>query len=328
MSDRLSAAQWTDFWQAGSITTFMGRFTQNYDGVILEFWRTVFDRQSDAANIVDLATGNGALALLASQYSEAKKKSFVVTGVDYATTNPKEMLKKRGFGEALESIKFLPGTLLEKTGLPKHSFDLVCSQFGFEYAQAGEAVAEVDRLLKTGGSMFAAMLHVEGSVIMEQAQEGIRQVMQCRKSSLVAEAEQLLAAVAAAKERGDDPTTDPACVARRESTNVLTGKLHSAQNQYKDPGQIAFFLSSVMALFDQRKSGQLDLQSKLTLLHKIQPESEKYLQRMRDMISSALSDEEIGILETALKTGGADIESSETVYFKGRPFCHALIAVR
>ena len=306
----------------------MGRFTQNYDGAILEFWRSIFDRQCDDASIVDLATGNGALAILASQYSEAKQKSYAVTAIDYAATDPKEMLKNRGLGETLKSIEFLPNTLLEHTGLPGHSFDLVCSQFGFEYAEVAKAVAEIDRLLKTSGSMFAAMLHVEGSVIVEQAQEGIRQVLQCRKSGLVEEVEKLLRAMDAAKKSGADPVATPACKTRRDSVNKVTGKLHAAQNQYKDPGQIAFFLSNIMALFDRRKCGQLKLESKLELLHKVQPESEKYLQRMRDMISSALSADEIATLERALEQNGTNVESSKAVYFEGHHFCHALVATR
>ena len=43
----------------------MGRFTQNYDGAILAFLKSIFDRQDDDAVIADLATGNGGLALLA-----------------------------------------------------------------------------------------------------------------------------------------------------------------------------------------------------------------------------------------------------------------------
>lgn len=306
----------------------MGRFTQNYDGAILAFWKSIFDRQNDDAVIVDLATGNGALALLASQYSEAKQKSYVVTGIDYAATDPKEMLKNRGFGDALESIEFLPNTLLESTGLPKHSFDLVCSQFGFEYAEATKAVTEIDRLLKTRGGMFAAMLHVKDSVIVKQAQEGIRQVLQCGKSGLVDEVEQLLRAIDTAKKSAADPATTPACKARREVVNEITGKLHNAQSQYKDPGQIAFFLSNIMALFDKRAVGELELEAKLELLHKVQPESEKYLQRMRDMISSAMSADEIATLERALTENGTAVESSESVCFEGHHFCHALIATR
>ena len=328
MSKRLSAEQWTDYWQAGSVTTFMGRFANNYDGAILNFWKAVFDRQPDDANIVDLATGNGALAILASQYGDAMRNSFVVTAVDYAATDPKETLQGRGYSEILESITFLPNTRLEQTGLPEHSFDLVCSQFGFEYAAIPDAVVEIGRLLKSEGSVFAAMVHVEESAIVAQAQEGIRQVLQCGKSGLVAKAEKLLQALDAARENGIDPAEDAGCETLRASVNGVTGKLHAAQSQYKDPGQIAFFLSNIMTLFSQVKSGHLSLESKLEFLHKVPQQGEQYLQRMRDMVSSALSAKDIAALEKALEAEGISVESSGPIDFEGHHFCHTLLASR
>lgn len=328
MKGRLSADQWSDFWQAGSITTFMGRFSRNYDGSIQEFWSGVFARLDQRAAIVDLATGNGALALLASQYGATNAKEFNITGVDYAATNPAEVLKDQDLGAVLEAIQFVTQTRLEETGLPEHGFDLVCSQFGFEYADTDKAVTEAERLLATDGGIFAVMMHVEGSAIMLQAQEGVRQAVQCSKSGLLEDVGNLLKAMHAENAAGADPASSGKCEKLRNSINNTTEKLHAAQSQYKDPGQIAYFLTNAMALFNKEKFGHLDLDEKLRLLDSIEPESRKYRQRMRDMISAAKSAAEIAAIEAALESKGIRVEVSEAVDFEGHKFCHALIARR
>lgn len=306
----------------------MGRFSRNYDGSIQEFWSGVFARLGQRAAIVDLATGNGALALLASEYSVANAKDFEVTGVDFAATNPTEMLKDQDLGAVLEAIQFVTQTRLEETGLPEHGFDLVCSQFGFEYADTEKAVMEAERLLATDGGIFAVMMHVEGSAIMQQAQEGVRQAIQCSKSGLLEEADSLLRAMHVANATGADPANSSKCEKLRNSINNITEKLHAAQSQYKDPGQIAYFLTNAMALFNKEKFGHLELDEKLQLLHSIEPESKKYRQRMRDMISAAKSAAEIAAIEAALESNGIRVEVSEAVDFEGHNFCHALIAGR
>ena len=328
MKGRLSAEQWTDFWKAGSVTTFMGRFSSNYDGAILEFWNRIFERLDAQAAVVDLATGNGALALLAAQFSDANEKGFEVIGVDYASTDPADMLKEKGLGAPLESICFVTNTRLEETGLQEHNFDLVCSQFGFEYGDTEKAVREAERLLKEDGGIFAVMMHVEGSAIMQQAQEGVRQAMQCAKSGLLEQVEKLLRAIDGLTETGADPATDDKCEKLRHTTNNITEKLHAAQSQYKDPGQIAYYLTNAMSLFNKQQFGDLGLDEKLKLLHTIQPETDTYMQRMRDMISAALNEKEISAIETALEAKGITIEKSEAIDFEGVKFCHALVASR
>ena len=65
---RLDRDEWSRFWERGTVTTFEGHFGDNYDAEIRDFWWTEFARLADGAVIVDLATGNGALALLAARH--------------------------------------------------------------------------------------------------------------------------------------------------------------------------------------------------------------------------------------------------------------------
>ena len=75
---RLSSGQWTRFWEKGTPTTFFGSFDKNYDGKIADFWSSQFDKLPEHAQILDLATGNGALAFLAAGYSQQLKKPLSI----------------------------------------------------------------------------------------------------------------------------------------------------------------------------------------------------------------------------------------------------------
>lgn len=328
MNHRLSPEQWSDYWQAGSITTFMGRFAQNYDGEIREFWHRVFEALPSGARIVDLATGNGALALLASQFSVDHDRGFEVTGVDFAATDPKETLEQQELGPALDSINFLTSTRIEATGLPDAEFDLVCSQFGFEYAALDAAVAEVVRLLDKDTGVFAAMLHVESSVLLQQAREGVRQDMLCRKSGLLAAVKKLLRALEKVRELGEDPGKDERCEKLRHEINRITGKLHSAQSQYQDPGQLAYYLKSVMAMFDPAFVEGLSSEEKIRRIDAIDAESQQYAERMRDLMASALSDDDMASLRRQLEKAGLAVDLSKKIELEGQLFCQAMVVVR
>ena len=139
MTDRLSAAQWSRFWTKGSITTFIGRFADNYDGKVRDFWLEVFGQLERGARVVDLATGNGGLALLAQQYSRRHDRGFTITAVDYADIDPPRTFAQKPYASHLRRIRFLARTPLEATGLPRASIDAAISQFGFEYGKPGPA---------------------------------------------------------------------------------------------------------------------------------------------------------------------------------------------
>ncbi|MEL7184921.1 MAG: class I SAM-dependent methyltransferase [Pseudomonadota bacterium] len=327
MNQRLTADQWSDFWQAGSVTTFMGRFEQNYDGVVRHFWRKLFAVLPANAQIVDLATGNGALALLALEFSDEYDRNFNITGVDFAATDPRATLKGRELEAALERIHFLTSTRIEATGLPDGEFDLVCSQFGFEYADIADAVVETARLLKDDKAVFAAMLHHESSVVLQQAKEGVRQDVQCRKSGLLAKVKELLFATAKAGERGIDPKQCEDCEALRHDINHITGKLHNAQSQYRDPGQLAYYVGSIMSVFDPQRADQ-SIDEKLQHLDTIDEECQLFVARMRDLLGSALTDDDIAGLCARFEDAGLSVDFSESIEMEGQLFCHALVVVR
>lgn len=328
MSERLSAEQWSQYWRKGTVTTFHGRFGQNYDGKVRDYWHEVLDRQPVGARIVDLATGNGAIAVLAAQFGRRHDKGFEIAAVDYADIDPTGLFTDTTFAGDLRDIRFFPNTPLESTPLPDHAYDLAMSQFGFEYADGPAAVAEVDRVLKRQGGAFAAMIHHVDSAIVRQAREGIDQIIACERSGLHGAIRELLGRLDNLAERDKDPADDEHAKTHRTAINQCLARLNQQARQYRDPGQIVYFVENSMATFNPRVSGGMPLAQRLAILRQVAAETEAYKRRMRDLTSAALDDPALASLAKRLNAAGFEIQDNRPFVFEGTHFCHVLSGVR
>ena len=128
-------------------------FSENYEGEILAFWHEAFAGLSEGASILDICTGNGAIALLAQQYSDEHNKHFQVTAVDAAQIDS-DVIAERfpNLKNALQKIEFIDEQPLESMSLDS-SFDLITSQYGVEYADWDGAAKSVKAHLKSPGSL-------------------------------------------------------------------------------------------------------------------------------------------------------------------------------
>ncbi len=328
MKGRWSPAQWTRCWETGTVTTFHGRFANNYDGVVRRHWHGVFDRLPAHAKIVDLATGNGAVALLAARYSHRRQRDFEITAIDFADIDPVRQLAGKAVARYLPRIRFLGRTRIETTTLPDGMLDLAMSQFGFEYAQADEAVAEVDRILKRSGGLFAAMMHHADSAIVRQAKDGIAQADICRQSGLQALIRKLHRRLDKLKKRSRDAAKDDRAIALRTEINEQIAQLNRAGARFRDPGPMTLFVRQSMDTFNPSVAAGLSLDRKSGMLRDAAAETEAYRQRMCDLVSCALGDAQIDALATRLADAGFTIEQSQPFVFEGVHFCHALLASR
>jgi len=165
---------WSNYWKAGNLTSLPQDFLENYDGEIATFWKNTFSLLSKQSKVLDLCTGNGAIAILASVYSQINKAEFRVTGVDAANIDKQSIISKYSHLESvLEKIEFISECKIENIDLPSTSFDLITSQYGIEYCDWQKSARQVFRLLKSGGR-FVFISHTNSTAIlsfMEQEKE-------------------------------------------------------------------------------------------------------------------------------------------------------------
>lgn len=159
---------WTRLWRSGVLHSCATAIDGNYDGPVRAFWLSRFGRLRDGAVVVDVGTGNGALALLAMDSARATGRRLEVHGVDLADISP--AATGAAAAAEFEGIRFHPRTSLAALPFTDGGVDLVTSQFAFEYAPREAALAEVLRVLGERGGA-AMVLHSDDSVIARVSAE-------------------------------------------------------------------------------------------------------------------------------------------------------------
>ena len=323
MAERLDARQWGDWWAKHNLTSFHGHFHNNYDGPLRQFWEQRFAALPEGAAILDLATGNGALALLAEEYSQQHQKNFHVTGIDYAEIHPGALQERHPL---LGGIVFLGNTAMEATGLESASQDMVMSQFGFEYGDMPATVREIRRLLKPGGC-FHAMLHHQDSAVLTQAREALAQIKRCQKSTVAETATALVELQARLAREGQLSEKDHQKAHQlHQALGKSLEKLNRYTRQLKDPSHVRMFTQSFMVLFDRRNAGRITPSQRLQAIQRLMAENESYRQRMKDLRSAAYGDKDFQALKKYLKQQGFISISTRSQEYAGRHFCHKVSA--
>ncbi|TWX73270.1 class I SAM-dependent methyltransferase [Colwellia sp. C1TZA3] len=163
---------WNSYWSGTkSLNSFAeGEHSQGYVGKIASFWQNIFNTLPQLATILDLASGNGGLAVLAKQFNSG----FDVFASDAANIDPLLLyFPSDPSYQHLKSINFYGNTLSENLVFDSGKFDYVISQFGFEYAESAAALLEVNRVLKSGGE-FIALIHHQDSFISADCRLGLK----------------------------------------------------------------------------------------------------------------------------------------------------------
>jgi len=123
-----------------------------------EAWQGFFHQLPADAAVLDVGTGNGALALLAR---ETLGPFAEVHGVDVAEIDPTTFVSSE---EGLQSITFHPGVAMEQLPFDDDVFNAVVGQYALEYSDTARSVVEVLRVLK-GDGRFRFLVHASGGTL-------------------------------------------------------------------------------------------------------------------------------------------------------------------
>lgn len=155
---------WTTYWQSGALHSLPGTFEGNYGGPIGRHWRSFLADLQGPCAVLDLATGNGPLPLTLLEVNPRPDVSCMA--VDLASVSPDwwpqmpEQQRSR--------VRFMGGVDLGSLPFDAAQFDVVVSQFGFEYGPRPSSTKELVRVLRDHGQLQLVCHHRE-SFLLEQA---------------------------------------------------------------------------------------------------------------------------------------------------------------
>lgn len=149
-----SRSAWADFWKGGGAGPESGCLPaglRSIDTAQNRVWQDVARSLKRKARVLDLATGDGAVLGKIAKI----RGDLELVGVDSSPVLP----------PGPKPARLMAGVSMEALPFPDESFDLVASQFGFEYGDSSAIAAEVHRVLLSGGA-FAFIVHHSGGAIV------------------------------------------------------------------------------------------------------------------------------------------------------------------
>ena len=151
---------WTEYWRTGSSVSCVA--SPEMDAHLTSLWNEFVDGLADGSRILDLATGNGIVALNCRSRAHARKIRLQIDAVDAADINPENYVKNPG--QIFQHVRFTGGVQLENLPFEDDCFSGVVSQFGFEYAEEEQAISEISRVLAPGGQLRLIIHAQDGAV--------------------------------------------------------------------------------------------------------------------------------------------------------------------
>jgi SAM-dependent methyltransferase len=166
---------WSHYWASGALTSLPEDFRANYDGEIRAFWRAQCEGLIDGCEVLDVCTGNGAVALLIAEELATMRISGRVVAIDRADIRPDQIRKRfPGVASLLDRIEFIANQPFETLAYADSSADRIFSQYGIEYCDLELAAAQCERILRPGGRL-AIVTHAPDSAMLATMQDELQQ---------------------------------------------------------------------------------------------------------------------------------------------------------
>lgn len=309
--NRRDDESWGRYWASGSLTSCADAFAGNYEGAIRAVWERRFAALADGARMLDLCTGNGAIALLAAAIARRDDKTLHIDAIDRATIFPERAVDDAD-RPLLDAIHFQAGIDAADLPFDDQSFDLVTGQFALEYTDVAATTVELARVVKPkGGALF--VIHHDDSIILRTAAEERRHIaLLLDKTQLFDRARELMEIVAAAppgelKALSGDPAADSA----RERLNAAAADITDAIRESPHPEILRTALGYLGAAWQSISSAGAP--AALAQLAASRDEIAANAGRLEDLITAAVSEQDLARVAAGFVARGFTVERGELV---------------
>ena len=266
---------------------------------MLDFWREKFVELHDGARILDIAAGNGAIATIAAEVGAEYGKHFSIAATDLAHVHA-ELIGEDKTREARKAIEFHSGIPCEEQPFEDDAFDMVTSQFGFEYSDIDKTLVEVRRVLTPGGRFVAISHHAESMLIEAAAVELDIYRFGMDELDLIGTSKRYFEALG--ELTGARTQLKRAMRNAAPQSAELNEKMNRFRKRYPEDEQARFFVGTISYIAKTARS--TGFEERLKAHDAIRSDFEMHRARLRDMVEAALDQEDIDSLSLTAKDAG------------------------
>ena len=314
MSDN-NEHNWSNYWQGRNTTNQASSEALvgvENEAVFAQFWHDCFVDMCSEDNILDMACGAGSVLKHARNIGMQH-----LTGVD---------ISKDAISNLEKNIPNVSGVVsaVDKTPFESNMFDMVVSQFGFEYAGSQDdvcaAALEMTRLVKKTGE-FTALCHIRNGGIHEEVSGHLASIEEIININFIPAAKNVFKLAHAIELEASEENKSSY---QRATDNLVEpiNKLISWINNNPSPeGQVVklakHLYNGSIEMFNKRN--KLTLEDTIGWLEGMSGEIQAYDGRMRSMQKAALSDVEANEILQVFKSAGFTVEKLDKLFLGNAP---------
>ncbi len=289
-------SHWNLYWESNHSGSFGSEDPEWYHQKIIPQWMEVFLQLDQHSNLLDLATGNGAVTRLALSASQETSKDFHIDAIDQATT------------QAIPGVHLLTPSPLEKIELEENHYDMITSQFGLEYANIASTLPRLAPALKSTGSIDLIAHHFQ-SVISQNSKQEVEQYQACFKDNAVfSRLKKLIIKMGEIRSPEDLEKSKAKANNARQSFNKTIARL---TKKYPQGIVIAELMKNIEPLFKQALMQPIN--TKLAFIDNIETQMKMAKKRLTDQLSAALSEKDINQWEKYARQSNLKIDEKKLI---------------
>jgi len=309
MTDRHAEQErWNRYWEHGFVTSCSGAFAGNYEGTLKTAWEDFFAELPAGARILDICTGNGAIAMIANQLARARDLDFEIHAIDSAIIRPLETVREDR--DLLEGIRFHSQTAAEATPFADRYFNAISGQYAFEYTDESGCIRELARIAAPGCRM-QLIIHHQGSLVIETSKEELRNGdLVFAETRIFDAAKAMIELVGNARSPAQKQALahNPEAESRRLELNQAAERLSQAAQTSPHPELLQLALDRIASAYRAVATGP---DTALARLEAGRQEIQANLDRLQDLMAASRSPEDIRRITAALAAAGFDTQHPE-----------------